>query len=146
MTNFRVAALAAMLFVVGTMARNLEEIEQLQELRRGYSSYSYKPTRTVTTRTYHSGGYSGGYYNGGYSSYGGGYYSSYNGGGGGVYYGGGGFGCIFCIVLCILCCRGNNQDQNDGGYVTETVVVESYDVQQPQPMGYGGQTTTVVVE
>ena len=126
MTNFRVAAMLAMLFVVSTMARKLDEIEHLTELRRGSSySYSYRPaTRTTYTRTYHAGGYSGyGYHSYGYS------YGNYYSGGGGVYYGGGGFGCIFCIVLCILCCRGNQQDQGDGGYVTETVVVESYDVQ-----------------
>ena len=64
-----------------------------------------------------------------------------DGNGGGAVYGGGGFGCICCIIICILCCRGSQNQgdgyQENGGQVTETVVVETYNVAPNQ--GYGGQ-------
>ena len=147
MTSIRIATLAALLLVIGTMARRLDEFNDLQELRKGYTPTYYKPaTRYVYTKTYtyNNGGYHSGYhnynnygYNSGYNSYS---YSSYGNGGGAVY-GGGGFGCICCIIICILCCRGSQNQgdgyQENGGQVTETVVVETYNVAPNQ--GYGGQ-------
>merc|ERR1712166_505539 len=114
-----------------------------------------RPSYTRTTRTYT---YTPHYSSGGSSVHGytgSGYNYGYYGNNGYHSYGGGGFGCICCIILCILCCRSNNQDDNNGyngdydngGTVTETVVVESYNVPQnqgyggppPQNQGYGGQ-------
>ena len=150
MNSLKLISLASVLLVAGVLAFDLETLrrfDDLEVLRRGGSysgGSSYSPSKTTYTRTYHSGGYSGGYHS--YGGYYGGSYYSYNNGGGGVYYGGGGFGCICCIIVCILCCRGNQQQQDgyqDGGFVTETVTVESYNVAQPGQYppnnGYGGQ-------